>query len=41
MRLRNVKNKKEIMESSNYLILDYSKYKGNWNKYFGIFEKVH
>ncbi len=35
MRLRNVKNKKEIMDSSNYLILDYSKYKGKWNKYFG------
>lgn len=35
MRLRNVKNKKEIMDSSNYLVLDYSKYKGNWNNYFG------
>ena len=34
MRLRNVKNKKEIMNNSTYLIKDYSKYKGKWNKYF-------
>lgn len=34
MRLRNVKNKKEIMDNSKYLIKDYSKYKGRWNTYF-------
>ena len=34
MRLRNVKNKKEIMDNSDYLIKDYSKYKGKWYTYF-------
>ena len=34
MRLRNVKNKEEIMNSSNYLIRDPFIYKGKWNKYF-------
>lgn len=34
MRLRNVKNKEEIMNSSNLLILDYEKYKGKWNEEF-------
>lgn len=34
MRLRNVKDKKLIMEQSNYLINDYSSYRGKWNSYF-------
>lgn len=34
MRLRNVKNKEEIMASSDYLIKDIYKYKGNWSKLF-------
>ena len=32
MRLRNVKNKEEIMENSNYLVR--SNYKGKWHDYF-------
>ena len=34
IRLRNVKNKEEIMNSSNYLIKDYFDYKGKWSKLF-------
>ena len=34
MRLRNVKNKEEIMNSSNYLIRDYEGLKGNWKSLF-------
>jgi tRNA (guanine-N7-)-methyltransferase len=34
MRLRNVKNKEEIMNNSNYLIKDYYSLKGNWNELF-------
>ena len=34
MRLRNVKNKEEILNNSKLLILDYKKYKGKWNKVF-------
>lgn len=34
MRLRNVKGAKEIIESSNYVVLDYKKYRGNYNKLF-------
>lgn len=34
MRLRNVKCAKEIIESSNYVVLDYKKYRGNYNKLF-------
>lgn len=34
MRLRNVKNKEEIMNNSLYLIKDPFKNKGKWNKYF-------
>lgn len=34
MRLRNVKGAKEIIESSNYVVLDYKKYIGNYNKLF-------
>ena len=34
MRLRNVKNKEEIMNNSSYLIKDYFENKGKWNKVF-------
>ena len=34
MRLRNVKNKEEIMNSSNYLIRNPKNYKGKWNSLF-------
>ena len=34
MRLRNVKNKSEIMESSNYLITNPCDYKGKWKSLF-------
>lgn len=34
MRLRNVKGAKEKIESSNYVVLDYKKYIGNYNKLF-------
>jgi len=35
MRLRNVKNKEEIMNSSSYLIRNPKDYKGKWNSLFG------
>lgn len=35
MRLRNVKNKEEILNTSEHLIKDGSLYKGNWNEVFG------
>ena len=34
MRLRNVKNKEEILNNSKYLVKDYDKHIGNWNKLF-------
>jgi len=34
MRLRNVKNKEEILNNSNFLVKDYLDYKGSWNNYF-------
>ena len=34
MRLRNVKGAKEIIESSNYVVWEYKKYIGNYNKLF-------
>ena len=34
MRLRNLKNKEEILENSNYLVKNPSDFKGKWNKYF-------
>ena len=34
MRLRNVKNKEEILNNSNFLVKDYLDYKGIWNNYF-------
>lgn len=35
MRLRNVKNKKEIMDNSLYLVKDPTLYKGKWKELFG------
>ncbi len=35
MRVRNLKNKKDILENSNYFIKNPEKYKGKWNKLFG------
>ena len=35
MRLRNVKNKKEIMDNSSYLVKDPTLYKGKWEELFG------
>lgn len=35
MRLRNVKNKKEIINGSNLLVFDPQNFCGNWNKVFG------
>lgn len=35
MRLRNIKNKEEIIENSEYIVKDYKKYKGKWNELFG------
>ena len=34
MRLRNVKNKKEIMDNSSYLVKDPTSYKGKWKELF-------
>lgn len=35
MRLRNVKNKEDIMNNSNYLVKNYYDFKGNWKELFG------
>lgn len=35
MRLRNVKNKEEIMNNSKYLVKNYFDYKGKWSELFG------
>ena len=41
MRLRNVKNKQEIMDNSKILILNPKEYKGNWNKVFENNNPIH
>ena len=41
MRLRNVKNKQEIMDNSKILILNPKEYKGNWNKVFENNNEIH
>ncbi len=41
MRLRNVKNKQEIMDSSNYLITNPFDYIGKWNTVFGNRNPIH
>ena len=35
MRLRNVKNKEEILNNSKFLVKDYLNHSGKWNKLFG------
>lgn len=41
MRLRNVKNKEEILNSSNKLIKEPTKYKGSWQKLFKNDNPIH
>ena len=41
VRLRNVKNKQAIMDSSNYLVNNFKDYKGRWNEYFGNSNNIH
>lgn len=41
MRLRNVKGAKEIIESSNYVVLNYKEHKGKYNKLFGNDNPIH
>ena len=41
MRLRNVKNKEEIINSSKYIIKSPETYKGNWNKLFDNDNKIY
>ncbi len=41
MRLRNVKNKLEIINNSKYIILNPKDYYGKWNNVFGNSNKIH
>ena len=41
MRLRNVKNKQEIMDASSYLIIDAKQYYGKWNNLFNNNNPIH
>ena len=41
MRLRNVKNKQEIMDNSTYLVVDPIKYIGKWYDIFGNDNPIH
>lgn len=41
MRLRNVKNKQQIMDNSSYLILEPKQYFGKWESVFGNNNKIH
>ena len=41
MRLRNLKNKDELLDSCEYLITNPSKYKGSWNKVFKNDNPIH
>jgi tRNA (guanine-N7-)-methyltransferase len=41
MRLRNVKNAKEKINNSNYIILNPNDYKGKWNKLFNNNNPIH
>ena len=41
MRLRNVKNKQEIMDSSNYLIINPEEYINNWKNVFNNSNPIH
>jgi len=41
MRLRNVKNKEEILNSSKLLVLNYKEYKGKWSNLFNNDNKIY
>lgn len=41
MRLRNVKNKQEIMDASSYLVLNPKEYCGKWKEIFGNDNPIH
>ncbi|MDD6224255.1 MAG: tRNA (guanosine(46)-N7)-methyltransferase TrmB [bacterium] len=41
MRLRNVKNKQEILGSSDYLVVNPSNYCGKWSAFFGNSHPIH
>lgn len=41
MRLRNVKNKQQIMDASIYLIKNPKDYRGKWSTYFGNSHPIH
>ena len=41
MRLRNVKNKEEILNASAYLIKEPEKYIGNWKNFFFISNPIY
>lgn len=41
MRVRNIKNKKEILEGSSYIINNPEDYKGKWNSLFNNKNKIH
>ena len=41
MRVRNIKNKKEILKDSKYVIEDPTIYKGRWNKLFNNSNPIH
>ena len=41
MRLRNVKDAKKIIEASDYVLLDYDKYRGCFNKLFNNNNEIH
>lgn len=41
MRLRNIKNKEEIITNSSYIISDYKEYKGKWNEVFQNDNPIH
>ena len=41
MRLRNLKDKEELLEHCSYLVNDPSSFKGKWNQVFGNFNPIH
>jgi tRNA (guanine-N7-)-methyltransferase len=41
MRLRNIKNSKEIINDSNYVVKEPNKYKGKWNTLFNNNNPIH
>ena len=41
MRIRNLKNKEEIINNSNKIVFNGTEYKGKWNTYFNNDNKIH